>query len=154
MLALFLSSLLHVLFQGASLRFLSLQIRSYIFSHFQNRGCLPFFLCLHSSFFFVVVFHLFIFWVCLPFFIFFGACLPFIFWGRFSSWVKKRLHPESQLPMLPGSALQVSVVWVGGWSGAVGQPITLSNPTWVEVELGCDNFPSRRLGSMIPVCAL
>jgi hypothetical protein len=33
------------------------------------------------------------------------------------------------------SALKVSVVWCGG---GVGQPITLSIPTGVEVELGCD----------------
>ena len=47
-----------------------------------------------------------------------------------SSWAKIRLHTENQLHGLPGSALKVSV---GG--GGVGQPITLSIPTRVEVEL-------------------
>jgi hypothetical protein len=51
-----------------------------------------------------------------------------------SSWVKVRLHPENQLHMLSGSALKVYVGGVG-WGG-VNQLITLSTPTWVEVELG------------------
>ena len=56
-----------------------------------------------------------------------------VFFHISSSWVKIRLHTENQLPGLPGSALKVSVVVV-----VVGQPITLSIPTRVEVELGCD----------------
>ena len=53
-----------------------------------------------------------------------------------SSLVKIRLPTENQLPRLPGSAIKVwlvVVVWVV-------QLITLSLPTWVEVELGCDNW--------------
>jgi hypothetical protein len=48
---------------------------------------------------------------------------PFSFLlGFLSSWVKIRLHNENKLPMLPASALKVSVVVCG-----VGQPITFSN---------------------------
>ncbi len=53
-----------------------------------------------------------------------------------SSWVKIRLHTENQLPMWSGSALKVCLV--GG--GVVVQPIPLSLPTRVEVEMGCDNI--------------
>ena len=52
-----------------------------------------------------------------------------------SSWVKIRLHTKNQLPRLLGSALKV---WLGWWW--VVQPITLSLPTRVEVELGCYNI--------------
>ena len=57
-----------------------------------------------------------------------GQMTPFLHIS--SSWVKIRLHTENQLPRLPGS------YWVVG--GVVVQPIPLSLPTWVEVELGCD----------------
>jgi hypothetical protein len=46
------------------------------------------------------------------------------------SWVKKNC------PMLSGSALTVSA---GGWS----LPISLSLPTGVDVELGCENSYSE-----------
>ena len=53
-----------------------------------------------------------------------------------SSWVKIRLHTENQLPRWSGSALKVCL----GWWVVVVQPIPLSLPTRVEVEVGCDNI--------------
>ena len=48
--------------------------------------------------------------------------------------VKIRLHTKNQLPGLPASALKFVLV---GWVVVVVvQPITLSTPTRVEVELG------------------
>ena len=47
-----------------------------------------------------------------------------------SSWVNIRFHTENQLPGLPGSALKVVLVGVGG----VVQLITLSTLTTVELD--------------------
>ena len=45
-------------------------------------------------------------------------CWPFYLGGGgtdFFSWVKIRLHTENHCPRLPGSALKVELVVVGGW---------------------------------------
>ena len=47
------------------------------------------------------------------------------------------LAKQNQLLWLHGNALEVSVVV---WCEVVGQPITFSLMTQVEVELGCDNI--------------
>ena len=52
------------------------------------------------------------------------------------------MHTENQLPRLPGSALKVPGGGVGGWWVA-SYPLLSLTPTQVEVELGCDNYPSR-----------
>ena len=57
-----------------------------------------------------------------------------------SCWVKIRLHTENQIPRLPEIVLNI-LMW-GGIDG-VGQPISVSLPTQVEVDLACDNKPSQ-----------
>ena len=49
---------------------------------------------------------------------------------------------ENQLPGLPAGALKVCV-------GALGQPITLSLPTVVKVELGCNNFYMDSMNTLL-----
>ena len=84
---------------------------------------------------FSFIFHFFL--GRLPFFShFFGGRLPVFCWGRLSCCVKIRLHTKNQLPKLSGGALQVSL---GGVVVVVVLLITFSLPTWIEVELGCDN---------------
>ena len=65
-----------------------------------------------------------------------GLVDPYLFLHISSSWVKIRLHTNNQLPRLPGS---LCGWWVGWWVEWVVQLITLSLPTRVEDELGCDN---------------
>jgi hypothetical protein len=61
------------------------------------------------------VFHFRFFWRSSSIFVCFFRSSSIFFLGILSSWVKLRLHTQSQLPKLSESALKVPGCWGGGW---------------------------------------
>ena len=62
-----------------------------------------------------------------------------------SSWVNLKLHTENQLYTLPGSALKVCVVVVGGRVGGWWVGVESEFSDWLWLELGLDQAEQKQL---------